>query len=137
MTTHELLAELKRSGVVVSLAGDRLRVEAPTGTVTEDLRRLLVEHKPELMAVLAEEEDWRAEALEAERRFGHRAARLYPLIGTSVVTGRGRGRLLQVFSERVAVVLDREPGRVTYLLPSEVRPPGVESQDEVPFEGVH
>lgn len=50
---------------------------------------------------------WPPECLESERRFGHRAARLYPLIGVhnGVRTPRGIGTLVQAFSGRCLVLL--------------------------------
>jgi hypothetical protein len=77
------------------------------------------------------------ESLDWEARFGSPHARLYPFLGQTVSTPAGRGKLLQVFTERAAVVLDHDPGRVVFLLPSEVEPPGVEAGEARPFEAVH
>ncbi len=46
-------------------------------------------------------EGWTEECLDCEARFGHRAARLYPLIGLAngVATPHGPGTLLQVFED--------------------------------------
>jgi len=134
MTAQDLLTELERSGVAVSVAGDRLHVEAPRGVLTEDLRRLLAERKPELIAVLAVEAAWPPDSHEAVRRFRRPEARLYPFLGRAVATPRGRGRLVQVFPDRAVV---RCAGRVLVFLPSEVRPPGVPVETEEPFEAVH
>ena len=50
---------------------------------------------------------WPPECLASERKFGHRAARLYPLIGVhnGVRTPRGIGTLWQAFSSRCLVLL--------------------------------
>ena len=45
---------------------------------------------------------------------------LYPLINTTVNTVRGPGRLWQVFSDRVGVVLEGRPEEVTFMHPSEL-----------------
>lgn len=50
---------------------------------------------------------WPAQCLESERKFGHRAARLYPLIGVhnGVRTPEGIGTLLQAMSGTAMVLL--------------------------------
>jgi hypothetical protein len=48
-----LLADLRRVGVALSIKGDRLAFDAPAGTMTPELRALMVTCKPELLAVLA------------------------------------------------------------------------------------
>jgi hypothetical protein len=45
---------------------------------------------------------------------------LYPLVNTTVNTVRGPGRLWQVFSDRVGVVLEELPEEVTFMHPSEL-----------------
>jgi hypothetical protein len=57
-----------------------------------------------------------------ERRFGPRAAELYPHLGKTVQTPEGGGRLWQVFTVRVGVVLEASPERVTFFGPDEIRP---------------
>src|SRR6185436_3873258 len=53
MTAHELLSELRAKGVEVSSSGDgRLVIDAPKGTITEDLRSSLGAHKAELLEIL-------------------------------------------------------------------------------------
>lgn len=47
-----LLDSLRDMGATVTVAGDKLRIEAPDGTVTPELRQVLTEHKPELLALL-------------------------------------------------------------------------------------
>ena len=53
MTLLGLLAELKRINVKLSLAGDKLRLEAPAGTLTPKLKEALVKHKPALKSLLS------------------------------------------------------------------------------------
>lgn len=52
MTPQALLTELERLNVKVSLAGDRLRLEAPAGVLTPALKETIAKHKPELTALL-------------------------------------------------------------------------------------
>ena len=124
MTPHQLLATLHRAGAEVVVHGDRLRVQAPRGVLTEEIRRALVEHKPELVAELSVAATWPAEYREAERRFRVPHARLFPLLGRRVETPAGAGELVQVFAERAAVRLDVDPEVLAFFLPAEVRPPG-------------
>lgn len=65
---------------------------------------------------------WPPESLEAERRFGPPHARLFPFIGRKVRTPRGIGTLIQVFAERVTVLLDSELNKCTFFRPCEVQP---------------
>lgn len=53
MNVIELLAELRGRGVRLQANGDKLHVSAPNGVVTPQLRASLVEHKTELLAILA------------------------------------------------------------------------------------
>jgi hypothetical protein len=66
--------------------------------------------------------DWPTESLDAERRFGQPHARLFPFIGRKVRTSAGVGTLLQVFAERVTVVLDSELSRCAFFRPAEIEP---------------
>lgn len=52
MSLAALLDELKHRGVRLEVAGERLRVSAPRGAVTPELRRALTEHKGELLVQL-------------------------------------------------------------------------------------
>ena len=53
MTPVDLLAELERLNVKVSLAGDKLRLEAPAGTLTPKLKEAIAKHKVVLVALLS------------------------------------------------------------------------------------
>ena len=66
MNAAKLIEELRSRGVVVEAAGDRLRVDAPKGAVTPELREALAEHKTEVMALITiteEEIAWRVAAM--------------------------------------------------------------------------
>lgn len=123
MKAEELLAEVEALGVVVTLDPPDL-VLRPKSRLTPQLVDQIRAHKPELLD-LVELRSWPQASRDAVRRFGQSCARLYPFIGREVQTPLGRGRLLQVFHERATVVLDVEPSRASFFLPSEVRPPGV------------
>jgi hypothetical protein len=53
VSAAELLAELESCGVVLEVAGDRLRFDAPKGALTPELRKAMAQQKAELMALLA------------------------------------------------------------------------------------
>ena len=62
MTAHELLAQLREKGVEVKTSGDdRLVIDAPKGTITEELRSALSAHKAELLQILKAEQTETAE----------------------------------------------------------------------------
>ncbi|RMH15044.1 MAG: hypothetical protein D6701_10490, partial [Gemmatimonadetes bacterium] len=52
MNAQELLDDLRERHVEVSAAGDSLRLVAPRGVLTEELRRILSDRKPELLKLL-------------------------------------------------------------------------------------
>jgi len=52
MTAQELLSDLTKRDVVFTLDGEQLRVDAPRGLITEDLRRKLEDHKAELVDLI-------------------------------------------------------------------------------------
>src|SRR5260370_172635 len=57
MTAHDLLSELREKGVEVKTSGDdRLVIDAPKGTINEDLRKALAAHKKDLIQILKAEE---------------------------------------------------------------------------------
>ena len=65
---------------------------------------------------------WPAQSLDAERRFGRPHAKLFPFIGRKVRTPVGAGTLIQVFAEKVTVVLDSEVSGCSFFYPGEVEP---------------
>ena len=52
MNTSELLSELQSRGISLEDRGDTLHVEGPKGTLTPELRDVLVEQKSELLAAI-------------------------------------------------------------------------------------
>jgi hypothetical protein len=66
--------------------------------------------------------DWHPKSLDAERRVGQPNAKLFPFIGRKVRTPGGPGTLLQVFAERVTVLLDSELSRCSFFRPTEIEP---------------
>jgi hypothetical protein len=65
---------------------------------------------------------WSAASIDAERRFGQPHAKLFPFIGRKVRTPAGSGTLLQVFAERVTVMLEANLGKCASFNPAEVEP---------------
>lgn len=66
MTAIELLAQLRGRGVIIEAKGERLRVEAPKGAMTPELREALTAHKLEVLALTTIAEDeiaWRVAAM--------------------------------------------------------------------------
>ena len=124
MNAAELFVELRVRYVHLECRGERLRIEAPRGVLTAELREALAQNKAEIIVALqgAKESGWPPESLESERRFGCREARLYPFLKKRVFTPAGPGRLEQVFTERVGVILERDPSRLSYFAPSEIAP---------------
>jgi colicin import membrane protein len=57
MTAHDLLCQLREKGVELKTSGDdRLIIDAPKGTITEDVRKALAAHKAELIQILTAEQ---------------------------------------------------------------------------------
>ncbi len=55
MTAAEVLTTCREAGIRLEAAGDRLRYEAPSGTLTPELRDTLTRHKAELLSLLTPE----------------------------------------------------------------------------------
>ena len=69
MSAVDLLATLRAHDCELTAAGERLRVDAPSGALTPDLRAALAEHKADLLAELEAERAWATvEAISAEMR---------------------------------------------------------------------
>ncbi len=67
MTAHDLLSQLREKGVEVKTTGDdRLVIDAPRGTITEELRTALSAHKAELLQILNAEKNATAPAALSE-----------------------------------------------------------------------
>src|SRR5262249_47327056 len=57
MTARELLAYLRAKGVEVTASGDgRLVINAPKGTITEDIRDSLIAYKVEMLEILKKQD---------------------------------------------------------------------------------
>ncbi|MDP9471553.1 MAG: hypothetical protein M3Q71_12945 [Chloroflexota bacterium] len=69
---ERLLADLRRAGATVMVAGADLRVEAPRGVLDPALRPAVAAHKGELMALVSREErgEAPAESLSGEAMVG-------------------------------------------------------------------
>ena len=66
MNATTLLTDLRNRGIRLSVAGERLSVDAPKGAMTADLRAALVEHKAGLLRLLNAQDaevQWRIEAM--------------------------------------------------------------------------
>jgi len=55
MSALELLTDLGKAGVNVTVREGKLRCEAPKGVITEDLKQLLATHKAEIISLLQTE----------------------------------------------------------------------------------
>jgi TubC N-terminal docking domain len=118
MTAIDTLSELRRVRAQLTIIGDRLRCTAPRGALTNDLRAALSERKMELIALLSKGAFGNGSTTSAVIS---ETAHLYPAPNRSVNTPRGMGRLWQVFSSRVGVVLACDPGRVAFFPPDQVQ----------------
>lgn len=66
MKAIKLLAELHSCGVIVEAAGEQLRIDAPKGAITPELRVALVQRKVEILSLLKltdSEIAWRVQAM--------------------------------------------------------------------------
>jgi hypothetical protein len=66
------------------------------------------------------------ESQTVERRFGQSHAKLFISIGRKVRTPDGSGTLIQVFAERVTVLLDSEREKCSFYHPAEIEPVSTE-----------
>ena len=57
MNKDELVAEAHRLGISLTSNGEKLRVEAPKGALTEEIRQALAEHKAEILSLLTPSPD--------------------------------------------------------------------------------
>ena len=138
MNAQQILAELEARNVVVVAAEDRLRFYPQSRVPTELLSELQV-HKAEILSALQHSPAtlWPPESLESERRFGCPEAWLFPFLEKRVLTPDGPGRLVQVFSERVAVILESNPSQLSFFVPSDIAPAGSELALSLPLEVPH
>ena len=52
-TATDLIRSLKSIGIMLSVSGDKLKVQAPAGIVTSEIKNQIVDHKPQIMAACA------------------------------------------------------------------------------------
>lgn len=57
MNPASLLGELRRRGIVVRTEGEDLRLRGPRGTLTEEFRGAVLEHKSDLLPILRTQEE--------------------------------------------------------------------------------
>lgn len=122
--------ELRRLGYRIELDGDDIVCRfigighEPDRKRVVPLLQELKAGKAEAMARLRREaaEGWPPESFEAEARFGHRAARLYPFLGRRVLTPHGPGVLHQVLEARCQVAVGPDPERTIEVPADLVRP---------------
>ncbi len=57
MTALEILIDLRRAGALVTIAGDKLRLEAPKSVLTNELKQRLAAQKAEIIRLLQAEPD--------------------------------------------------------------------------------
>jgi hypothetical protein len=122
-----IVSRLEESGGTLVLDGDRIRYSVPSGDA--EVRALLFElrkRREEVRGLLAQRAAQQRSCpptlFEAERRFGQPHARLFPFLGRKVRTPAGPGTLLQVFAERVTVLLDSELSKCSFFRPAEIEP---------------
>jgi hypothetical protein len=78
----ELLTVVEQRGIVLAADGDRLSIDAPLGSLTDDVRAELARHKGTLLEVL-----WR---LTAMRRLANEAPRALAYARMNAKGGPGR-----------------------------------------------
>lgn len=123
----DVVSRLERGGGKLALDGERIRYSIPGGDI-EALALLaeLRQHRDGVKALLAQratdQSSWTPASADAERRFGQPHARLFPFLGRKVRTPNGPGTLLQVFADRVTVLLDSELSKCSFFRPGEIEP---------------
>jgi hypothetical protein len=145
VTAETLVTSLEQKGIRLRIEGENLKLQAPADKVPgPDTIARLKENKGAVLEYLRQREPpreiqfssfpdyrgwktgkleiWPPESLDAERRFGQPHAKLFPFIGRKVRTPAGPGTLLQVFAERVTVLLDSELSKCAWFPPGEVEP---------------
>jgi hypothetical protein len=81
-----------------------------------------LEESPIIRGSSLEGSSWPAASLVFERRFGQPHTKLFSFLGRKVRTPGGPGTLLQVFADRVTVVLDSELSGCSFYTPGDIEP---------------
>jgi hypothetical protein len=127
---NNLVHEAEAVGLSFRVKGEQVIVRFPMRRRTElaPLIDKLKQHKEEVEELVRSrpvrltETDWPPASLDAERRFAEPHARLFPFIGCKVRTPAGPGTMLQVFAERVTVLLDSEITKCSSFPPGQIEP---------------
>lgn len=145
MTAETLVATLEQDGIRLRTEGGRLKLQAPADRVPgPDTIAGLREKKAAVLEYLRGRElpseiqfvsfsapidrqtdklgHRRRASTEVERRFGQPHAKLFPFIGRKVRTPEGPGTLIQVFADRVTVLLDSQVSNCAVFKPGEIEP---------------
>jgi hypothetical protein len=124
----EVISRIEELGGNLTLDADGgIRYRVPKGSPeAQGLLAELRKHREWVMEVLrrreVNESEWPPASLEAERRFAQPHAKLFPFLGRKVRTPGGPGTLIQVFADRVTVVLDAEISRCSFFAPDQIEP---------------
>jgi hypothetical protein len=116
MDASELVENIESAGGKLAVEGDQIVYEIPP-TVKLLLTELRAQ-KPQVIEVLRQRE-----SADYVRAFhGQPHVKLFPFIGRKVKTPAGPGTLLQVFADRVTVILDCELPRCLCFTPGQIEP---------------
>jgi hypothetical protein len=132
MDVPQIVSRLEQAGGELSLNGDRIEYAIPrSNQEAQELLAELREHRKTLADFLRQRvhehpQKWPPQSHEAMRRFSQPHARLFPLIGRKVRTPAGPGTLIQVFADRVTVLLEADLNKCTWFAPGEISPAGSE-----------
>jgi hypothetical protein len=125
MDVLQIVSRLEQAGGELSLNGDRIEYAIPRGNQeAQELLAELREHRKTLADFLrrrVHEHPQKSppESYEAMPRFGQPHARLFPFIGRKVRTPAGPGTLIQVFADRVTVLLETDLNKCAWFAPRE------------------
>lgn len=122
----DIMSRLERAGGSLSIDGDRIEYAIPrSNREPQELLGELRKQRERVAEILLLRESGRElprESPDGVCRFGQPRARLFTSIGRKVRTPAGRGTLLQVFADRVTVVLDSELSRCSFYAVGDIGP---------------
>ena len=131
MTASSLLADLDTQGIRLYPEGEQLRVDAPKGLLTPELRQALTKNKADLLKALQERQgqDWGGRSLEhvmvmsadAFREAGIAVTIQSFLLGETVVLASCEAMARQIRSESMAAYLPDEIPLLDGLDPDTIR----------------